>query len=46
MKNYQKPTLDIMSLTSSNPISNLADWLTNVNSDYEDAAIVTYEVVS
>lgn len=46
MKNYQKPTINLESITAFETLSNLSSWLEGQGSEYENAGITTFEIVS
>ena len=46
MKNYQKPTINLESVTAKETLSNLSTWLEGAGSEYENAGITTFEIVS
>ena len=46
MKKYVKPTAQILTVLPSENLSNLAGWLEHGGSDYDDAQMTTYVLVS
>ena len=46
MKKYLKPELNISSLFTKEPLSNLANWLEGNNYDYANCNITVYEMQS